>query len=154
MSCNRPRFEFVRAATDAQRHAGLPQRKTANAAGYDFTAPQTVTIAPGKTVTFPTGIKAYMPDDVVLMLYVRSSVGILRSLVLANGTGVIDADYADNPENEGNIHAALRNDGTEPQTIRAGECYMQGVFQNYLRTIDDHITASRCGGIGSTDRRF
>lgn len=100
---------------------------------------------------FSTGIKAYMPAGVVLLLYPRSSMGINRRVILANGTGVIDPDYVDNPENQGNIGAALWNCGTEPQTIHVGERYMQGVFIRFA-TCGDRPKKMRRGGIGSTNR--
>lgn len=147
-----PRFEFVSSATGAQRSAGLPVRKTAKAAGYDFAAPEDVEITPGEMVTFSTGIKAYMSPRMMLMLFVRSSIGINRGIILANGTGIIDADFADNPDNEGNIMAALRNTSGATQVIRAGERYMQGVFVPFITAPGEHVAESRRGGIGSTDR--
>lgn len=147
-----PHFAFVSYASRRQKEAGLPVRKTRDAAGYDFTAPEDMTIGPGEVAFFDTGIKAHMPRCAVLLLFPRSSTGIRRRIILANGTGIIDADYADNAENEGNIGAALWNCGNEPQTIRAGECYMQGVFVNYMTTAGDTGGDLRSGGIGSTGK--
>ena len=71
----------------------LPERKTAASAGYDIEAAADVTIVPGATVLVPTGLKAYMQPGEVLMLAIRSSLAAKRGLCLANGIGVIDADY-------------------------------------------------------------
>lgn len=138
--------------TGADGDTVLPVRKTKGSAGYDFVSPIDVTIGPGETVKIPTGIKAYMPVDTVLMLYVRSSLGIKKNLVLSNGTGVIDSDYVDNPSNEGEIIGALHNVGAEPQTIKKGEAFMQGVFLLYLTVTNDHTVGERTGGIGSTGK--
>jgi len=71
----------------------LPNRATKNSAGYDFYSPIDISIPPQTKMTVWTDIKSYMQDGEVLMLYVRSSIGIKKGLTLANGTGVIDADY-------------------------------------------------------------
>ena len=42
-------------------------------------------------------------------MVVRSSACAKRDLMAANTVGIIDSDYYDNPDNEGNIHIALRN---------------------------------------------
>lgn len=51
----------------------------------------------------PTGIKAYMPEDEVLILANRSSNTYKRNVTLPNGIGVIDSDYYNNEKNEGNL---------------------------------------------------
>lgn len=146
-----PRFEFVSYAEDVQREAGLPARKTCGSAGYDFTMPFDVYLTPGEVLMFKTGIKAYMRPWQVLLLFVRSSIGINRSIVLANGTGIIDSDYADNRDNEGNITAALMNAGEKPQVIEKGERYMQGIFVPFITVPGEVVTKQRTGGIGSTN---
>ncbi|MBY6276931.1 dUTP diphosphatase [Symbiobacterium thermophilum] len=128
----------------------LPQRKTRLSAGYDLEAAEEVTIPPGQVALVPTGLKAYMGEDEVLLLAVRSSLAVKRRLALANGIGVIDADYADNPDNEGHILVALVNLGTEPATIARGERVAQGIFVRYLTVAGDQPGGLRTGGIGST----
>ena len=81
----------------------LPERQTKASAGYDFYVIEDVEIPAYGTVMLPTNVKAYMQEGEVLLLYVRSSIGIKRGLALSNGTGVIDADYFSNPSNDGNI---------------------------------------------------
>lgn len=130
----------------------LPKRSTAFSAGYDFYLPEDVTVpAHGTSGAIPTDVKAYMQEGEVLLLYVRSSVGIKKGLVLANGTGVIDADYYSNESNDGNICLALRNETDTDITLKAGERVMQGVFVPYLVADDDTTTETRTGGIGSTE---
>jgi dUTP pyrophosphatase len=72
---------------------------------------------------------------------------------LANGVGVIDADYADNPDNEGHILVAIANLGPAAVTIAAGERVAQGIFMKYLTTADDAADGDRLGGFGSTGSR-
>lgn len=131
----------------------LPTRNDKGSAGYDFYTPYQLIIEPGKMLKFQTNIKASMEQDEVLMLYVRSSIGIKKNLMLPNGTGVIDSTYYNNPDNEGNIIGALFNYGNETQVIEAGERVMQGVFIKYQITDDDQpLNDKRVGGIGSSGK--
>ena len=131
----------------------LPTRSDKGSAGYDFYSPVDFTVQPGETVIIPTDIKAYMEQDEVLLLFVRSSIGIKKNIVLANGTGVIDSTYYENPNNDGNICGAFTNIGKEPQSFKQGDRIMQGVFMKYLTTADDKpINQQRLGGIGSSGK--
>ena len=147
-------FEVVKdEARKTEGNVMLPKRSTSGSAGYDFYIPYDVIIPPhGCSGIIPTDVKAYMQDGEVLLLYVRSSVGIKRGLVLANGTGVIDKDYYSNPDNDGNIGVALRNETDTEVSLKSGERIMQGVFVNYLVTDDDDIKEVRDGGFGSTNK--
>lgn len=147
---NKPRFEFTNGAPEEVMKLGLPQRKTMGSAGYDFVAPRDMHIFPGKVEKCETFIKAYMPPGIVLMLFVRSSIGIKKNLVLSNGTGIIDSDYYCNPDNDGNIIGALYNESEMIQHIKRGEAFMQGVFVPYVLAEDDDAQGVRVGGIGST----
>jgi dUTP pyrophosphatase len=128
----------------------MPTRKTGLSAGYDLAAAEAVRIEPGAVTLVPTGLKAYMGPGEVLILAVRSSLAVKRRLALANGIGVIDADYADNPANEGHILVALENRGTEPVELAAGERIAQGIFLPYLTVVADEPGGARTGGFGST----
>jgi deoxyuridine 5`-triphosphate nucleotidohydrolase len=128
----------------------LPERKTKHSAGYDLAVVEGGVIPPHSTKIFNTGIKACMEDDEVLLIFVRSSIGIKRGITLANGTGVIDSDYYNNKDNEGHIMLALYNNTDEDVTIDDGEYVAQGVFVNYLCT-GDTVVKERKGGIGSTN---
>ena len=130
----------------------LPERKTEYSCGYDFCTPYDVVLFPDDRVIIPTGIKAVdMPSDVGLMLYIRSSIGIKHGVVFSNGTGVIDADYANNESNDGDIHLALYNESLVPIGFNAGDRIAQGVFMRYLTVDDDTASGKRKGGIGSTN---
>jgi dUTP pyrophosphatase len=128
----------------------LPMRKTAQSAGYDLAAAADTVVEPGRVALVPTGLKAYMAPDEVLLLYIRSSLAVKRGLMLANGVGVVDADYADNPDNEGHIMVAVANIGREPVTLKQGERIAQGIFTRYLTVENDEATGDRTGGFGST----
>ena len=130
----------------------LPTRGSIHSAGYDIYTYDTYEIKPKQSVLIRTGIKAYMLPDEYLDLRVRSSLGIKRQLMLATGASVIDADYYNNPDNEGEIMVVLYNYGDTTQTIEAGEHIVQGIFSNYWLGDNDCTTAVRTGGTGSTNK--
>ena len=134
----------------------LPIRKTKYSAGYDVEAAEDTLVPSFKKGMNPTliktGIKAYMADDEVLMLYNRSSNPKKKGLILANSVGVIDRDYYGNPDNDGHIMFAFYNIKDEDITIKKGEAIGQAVFQKYLVTDDDNASGERVGGFGSTSK--
>lgn len=127
----------------------LPARKTKGSAGHDFVSPFSFIVRPGNSITIPTGVRCKISTGYVLMIYVRSSMGIKKGAKLANGTGVIDSDYY-NADNEGHIFAKIENHGTEPMKVKAGEAILQGVFIPFGVADKDEVTTKRVGGIGST----
>jgi dUTP pyrophosphatase len=137
----------------ANKAVQLPKRQTTHAAGYDMYTPQDIRIPSQETVFIHTGIKAYMQEDEVLYLYMRSSMAIKKGLVLANQVGVIDSDYYNNESNEGEIIIALRNTSNADIEIATGERIAQGVFQKFLKVSDEkEQMETRVGGIGSTQK--
>ena len=130
----------------------LPKRATAGSAGYDFYAPVSITLEPGKTIKIPTGIRVEMESDWVLKCYPRSGLGFKYLLQLNNTVGIIDSDYFYS-DNEGHIFAKLTNDTNEERTVEiaAGTGFMQGIFVEYGITVDDNVTTVRNGGFGSTN---
>lgn len=132
--------------------AALPSRGSAFSAGWDFRMPKTVTIQPKQSVMVWTDVKAHIKRGEVLMLYMRSSLGVKKHLMLANTVGVIDADYADNPSNDGNIGVCLFNYGEEPVTLEQGDRFCQGVCVRFLPFADSDPAGKRTGGFGSTGK--
>ena len=133
----------------------LPERKTGGSAGYDFVTPVSFTLPFGENITIPTGIKAYMDEGYVLQTYVRSSIGFKYGISLANGTGIIDKDYYNNPGNEGHIFIKLSNHDksfNKSLTVYNGDAFCQGIFLSFGITVDDEVSTVREGGIGSTNR--
>lgn len=129
----------------------LPVRGTSFSAGYDICSIEEVTIQPGSTKILSTGIKAYMQNDEVLEIYIRSSIGIKKHLMLANVVGIIDSDYYNNEANEGHIMIALHNYGNTEVVISQGERIVQGIFKKYLVANEIEVNKVRSGGIGSTN---
>lgn len=129
----------------------LPKRATTGSAGYDFYAPFPFSLAPGETITIPTGIRVKIEEGWVLKCYPRSGLGFKYRLQLNNTVGIIDSDYFLS-DNEGHIFAKITNDTNEDKTVEiiAGSGFMQGVFVEYGITVDDLVDVMRNGGFGST----
>lgn len=104
-----------------------------------------------KPTLIPTGIKCYLKDNQYLELSVRSSCPLKYWLILANGVGIIDSDYVDNPDNEGHIYFQIINLSPYNIQLKKGDAIGQGVIRTYELTDDDNSNAERTGGFGSTD---
>jgi dUTP pyrophosphatase len=129
----------------------LPRRSSVGSAAYDFYAPVDAVVKHGESFTFWTNVKAHMNDDEVLLIFPRSSMGI-KGWRLKNTVGVIDASYADNPSNDGNIGICLEYCGEGEACVCAGDRIAQGIFMKYLITDDDVTNETRTGGFGSSGK--
>ena len=99
-----------------------------------------------------TGMKCKLDPGTYLELSVRSSTPLKHWIVLANGVGIIDADYYNNPDNEGEIFLQLINLSPYNILLKKGEKIGQGIIKQYLTTEDDAATGDRLGGFGSTSK--
>lgn len=132
----------------------LPKRSTAHSAAYDIAAAEDVVVPafrPGvKPTLIPTGLKAYCQPDEYFSVINRSS-GAGKGLVLANGIGIIDADYYNNPENDGHFRVLVFNVLDHDLVVKKGDRIAQVIFHKFLTVDDDDATGERQGGFGSTD---
>lgn len=137
-----------------RENALIPHAATKLSAGLDLCAciDNPVTLPVGETVTLPTGI-ACAPDreDVVMLVFVRSSLGRLHGLTLANSVGVIDSDY------RGEILVPIINHGKEPYTFVPGERFAQLVvtpviFPDIVESDTLPETERGLNGFGSTGK--
>lgn len=137
-------FEIVKGWED--KGISLPRRETTDAAGYDIAAAED-TLVPafclgGKPTFVATGLKAYCQPDECYLLINRSS-GPGRGIVLANGIGLIDADYYNNPDNDGHIKVMVFNVLDHDLLIKKGDRIAQVVFQKFLKTDNDEASGQR-----------
>lgn len=108
------------------------------------------TIPPNETVIFHTGLKFETEDGYNMKIYVRSSTGLKKNLVLSNGTGVVDtATY------RGEVLVGLTNIGNRSVTVKDLERVAQFEIVKTLETdieeVDTlHDTERGEGGFGST----
>jgi len=142
-------FRIVNPDMRKSDYVHSPTRSTTNSAGYDFYANKDYVVAPNEIIKVWTDIKAYMNPNEFLMLDVRSSMG--GKFMLANTIGIIDSDYYENPDNDGNIGIFLKNISNEVQYIKRDDKIAQGIFMEYLKIDNDKTTAERQGGFGSTN---
>lgn len=148
-------FEAVQRLREINTKPLYPSRNDARSAGYDFYYPyqEPITVNPGETKIIASGIKAYMQANERLDVNTRSGNGCKKNIVLANTIGWIDASYYNNPDNEGEILVALKNEGKEPFEVKYGDKYCQASFTNYLVADYDYIiNKKRVGGLGSSDK--
>lgn len=173
------RFEKVSRWADSD--INMPVRKTTHSAGYDFEAVEDILIEPyqhlsniivnssayepktlseisnitklnmAKPTLVSTGMKCKLADNEYLELSIRSSSPLKYWLILANGVGIIDADYYNNSDNEGEIFFQIINLSPFPIIIQKGEIIGQGIIKEYKLTEDDCATGLREGGFGSTN---
>ena len=160
----------------------LPIRKTAQSAGYDFVVAEDIIIPPytemsekmqaskpayvpslneaaaiikeakAKVTLVSTGMKCQLDEGTYLELSVRSSCPLKHWLILGNSVGIIDADYYNNPDNEGEIFFQIINLAPFAIQLKRGDAVGQGIIRSYLTTEDDAATGERTGGFGSTDK--
>lgn len=132
----------------------LPKRSTSKSAGYDIRSMEKGIIKPGEYKRFKTGLKVAMNDDEVLYIYSRSSLGYKHGVTMVNSVGVIDADFYNNPDNEGHFSVCLINHGDEEFKVDIGDRIAQGIFTKYLIVDnEEEVKEKRLGGIGSTNKK-
>lgn len=147
-------FEITKGYED--KGINLPIRKTRNSAAYDIEAAEDI-ILPSfkkgmKPTLIPTGIKAYMKSDEVLLIVPRSSGPKKQGISFPHNVGVIDSDYYGNSDNDGHIFIQCINLKDEDVLIKKGDAVGQAIFQKYLTVDDDSANGIRAGGFGSTDK--
>lgn len=173
--------KFERVSKYSNSEINMPVRKTAKSAGYDFEVAEDILIEPyfhlklilendthyeshtleeiaaatkrtkAKPVLVPTGMKCQLADDEYLELSIRSSGPLKHWLMLANSVGIIDADYYNNPDNEGHIYFQIINLSPVPIQLKKGDIIGQGIIHKYITTEDDCANGERKGGFGSTN---
>ena len=103
-----------------------------------------------KPTLVSTGVKCHLEEGYYLELSVRSSTPLKYWIILANSVGIIDADYCDNPDNEGEIFFQVINMSPYPIQLHKGDIIGQGIIKRYEVTDDDKAEGLRQGGFGST----
>jgi dUTP pyrophosphatase len=129
----------------------LPEYQTPGAAGFDLAASGDVDVEPGSIALVPTGLVIKVPDGHFLGIFARSSTPLKRGLMVANGVGVIDADYCGTTDE---IKVQVLNFTSTAVRVAKGDRIAQGVFipltrATWAETSGDLRDGSR-GGFGAT----
>lgn len=103
-----------------------------------------------KPALIPTGIKCKLAEDEYLEIVARSSLPLKCGLIVANGQGIIDSDYYNSAQTEGEIFIQVLNFTPQDIYIEKGTKLAQGIIHKYIITEDDMATGERVGGMGST----
>lgn len=155
------------------RDVKLPERGTSKSAGIDFFVPNDfseTTLMPGKDVLIPSGVKASIPENYMLMAADKSGVVSSKSAVIKCGrkpkaeafnsiiilgAKIVDEDY------QGEIHIHLVNVGSEPVIIKPGmkiaQFILVPVFYDTIEQVPEEELFTEesergTGALGSTDK--
>ena len=128
----------------------LPAYQTPGSAGFDLAARVEITVAPGEVALVPTGLVIAVPPGHFLGVFARSSTPLKRGLMVANGVGIVDADYC-GPDDE--VKIEVFNFTASPVRVAAGDRLAQGVVMPFVQARWTETLASARpsrGGFGST----
>ena len=129
---------------------GLPQAATTRSAGFDLASAVDIEIPPRSIRLVGTGLVIAVPEGFFLGIFARSSTPLKRGLIVANGVGVIDADYC-GPGDE--IKVQLLNFTDAPVDIKRGDRLAQGIVlpspSIEWNEVEEMSEPTR-GGFGST----
>lgn len=131
----------------------LPSRGSPFSAGADLRAcmDAPVTVEPGQTVFFHTGLTAEIPEGYAGFVFARSGLASKSGLAPANKVGVVDSDY------RGEYMVALMNHSHSPVTVNPGDRIAQLVvcpvmFTEFVEAEELSETQRGSGGFGSTGK--
>jgi dUTP pyrophosphatase len=128
----------------------LPVYQTPGSAGFDLAASAEVVVEPGQVALVPTGLIIAVPPGHFLGVFARSSTPLKRGLMVANGVGIVDADYC-GPQDE--VKIEVFNFTPAPVRIAAGDRLAQGIVIPFIQARwTESISSARPsrGGFGST----
>lgn len=143
-----------------EKCCGHPWYATDFAACFDIKAAESDTILPGETRMIATGLFFDMRElaektkDIkgvpYIHIFARSGLAAKYSIGLANGVGVIDADYVDE------VKILLHNFGKTEYKVKYGDRIAQGMVkfmepvEFYQKCDPPERWSDRTGGFGST----
>lgn len=133
-----------------QPDIGLPAAATARAAGFDLAAAVDMEIPPHSIRLVGTGLVIAVPAGYFLGIFARSSTPLKKGLMVANGVGVVDADYC-GPADE--IKIQVLNITDAPVKVAKGDRLAQGiVLPSPVIEWEEvsEMTVPTRGGFGST----
>lgn len=137
---------IVRLRSDAT----VPTRAYEGDAGFDLSACERVTLAPGDRAVVPTGVAIEIPEGHAGFVHARSGLAARHGIAIVNSPGLVDSGY------RGEIRVILLNtDATRSFTVEPGTRIAQLVIVPLaaVRLVEvDELVASERGvrGFGSS----
>lgn len=130
----------------------LPAYATAQSAGMDVVAAESLVLEPGQRHAVATGFAMAIPFGYEVQVRPRSGLALKHGVTVLNSPGTIDADY------RGEVKVILANLGQEPFAIERGDRIAQLVPQRLVHasfhmTEELESTERGTGGFGSTGQR-
>lgn len=125
------------------RSLPLPEYHSKGAAGFDFYCREGVTVAAKSLAMVPLNIALEPPEGHMLLLASRSSTP-KRGIMIANGIGIGDRDFAGNNDE---YCALIYNYTDSPVVIARGDRIAQGIFLQC-----DHVEWDEIDDLGHDDR--
>lgn len=132
--------------------AKMPHRGSPEAAGYDLSALEPVTIRPEQTVAIRTGLMMEIPRGYFALVCPRGSLARKKELDVPHSVGIIDSDF------RGEWLFVLRNlSSSRTVKIPAGERIAQAIFikhaaAQFVRVRKLSATKRGAGRLGSTGK--
>lgn len=141
----------------------IPKPQTGEAVGFDLHAIEDFVITPGDRRVVGTGLVVQPPPGYHTEIFLRSGMAFKYNIMLINGVGLIDRDYA-GPTDELKIMLysapmifedfdAVKFNFKRAQKFKKGDRIAQLVFrktEKFTLTEIDHAPAEDRGGLGST----
>lgn len=134
-------------------NAILPKYQTDLSAGMDIYAclDESMTIKPMERVIVPTGVSIELPNGYESRIHSRSGLSFRDGISMANGTGIIDADY------RGEYGVLLINFSNEDFVIEPEMRIAQLVISRYEQVVwqeSEELSETKRGGggFGSTGK--
>ena len=130
----------------------FPAYATAGAAAFDLAAAAAVEVPAHGIALVPTGLVVAVPPGHFLAIFARSSTPLKRGLMVANGVGVVDADYC-GPADE--VKVQVINVTGATVHVAAGDRIAQAMVLAAPRLdLQEQPIGDRAsrGGFGSTGR--
>lgn len=92
---------------------------------FDFLCRQNLEIKPNQIGLVPTNTIVKVPEGYSLLVFARSSTPLQKSLVLANGVGVVDSFFCGDKDE---IMIEFLNIGKDTVKVTKGEVLAQGML--------------------------
>lgn len=142
-------FMTVEYVDDLHKKYALPTQDLGQTSVFYFQCPDDITVPAFSSKLIFTDLKAKFKNDKYLCLKLIDGLSEKR-LFLANGIGVVDADYYSNSSNDGNIGFNVYNCNYLPVKINKGDILGIGYLRRFY-TSGEVVDTTRDGGFGSTN---